>query len=67
MPAPRKIVDGRVPFLSEWQLEAEAQRLVEAFGRAYGPVTRPLIPVEDILERYLRFGLDFDDLPRVLG
>ena len=68
MGVPGNIFDDRcLALVSNEHLEAEAQRHLEALAQVCGPVTAPPVPVEDILEQYLGFGLDFDDVPRLLG
>ncbi len=55
-----------VPFLTRDYIESEAGALLIAYGEKFGPVTRPPIPADDILNAYLRVALDFDDLPALL-
>ncbi len=55
-----------VPFLTRDYIESEADSLLIAYGEKLGPVTRPPIPADDILNAYLRVALDFDDLPTML-
>jgi uncharacterized protein DUF955 len=58
----------RVPYLSEEEIELEANRLLVDFGglRSGGKI-RPPVPVEKILEKHLKLRLDFDDLHGRLG
>ena len=51
-----------VPYIPDYCFDEMADRLIDGFGRRFGPVTKPVVPVEDILESYLDWSLDFDDL-----
>ena len=56
-----------VKFLSEKQIERNAQALLEAyFQKLRKPIQVP-VPAEDILELHLGLSLDFDDLQAVLN
>ena len=56
-----------VPFLTSQQIENAACELLLAFGAKYGDITKPPVPVDDILNIYLKVTLDFDDLPKLLN
>ena len=56
-----------VKFLSEQQIERDAQGLLEAYFHELGNPIRIPVPAEDILELHLGLSLDFDDLQAVLG
>ena len=57
----------KVKYLSQQQIERDAQDLLEAyFGESGKPIQIP-VPAEDILELHLGLSLDFDDLQAVLG
>jgi len=56
-----------VKFLSKKVIEAEADALLVAYGRDCSPITKPPIPVEDILETHLGLSLDLDDLRKLVG
>lgn len=60
-------MNPKVKFLPKEHIESAALGLLTDYGRKYGEVARPPIPVEEILEAHL--GLDFalDDLPKLLG
>ena len=62
-----------VPFLTEAQIEARSDALLEAFGRDREPILVPPVPVEDRLLFHLGLRLHMDDLharfsvPRTAG
>jgi Zn-dependent peptidase ImmA (M78 family) len=59
-----------VPYLSEEYIEREASALLAEFAHIRGVTIAPPIPVEDIVEKHLKLGLEFDnthklfDIPR---
>jgi len=58
---------GKVKFLKHRDIENAALCLLAEYGRKYGEVTQPPIPVEEVLEAHLKLSLDFDNLPERLG
>lgn len=58
---------AKIKFLKPDQIENAALCLLAAYGRKYGPVVAPPVPVEEILSAHLGLSLDFDDLPQRLG
>jgi len=58
---------ARIRRRSNTEIEHEANRLLTSFVRKHGPLATPPIPVEDILEVYLRYTVDYDDLRIHLG
>lgn len=58
---------GKIPFLKMDDIEAAAGCLLADYGRKYGLVSSPPVPVEEILEAHLALSLDFDDLPKRLN
>jgi hypothetical protein len=56
-----------VKYLPHGDIKASALRLLAEYGRKFGPVERPPIPVDEILEAHLELQLGFDDLPKRLG
>jgi Zn-dependent peptidase ImmA (M78 family) len=48
-------------------IEAASLCLLAEYGRKYGDVVAPPVPVEAVLEAHLGLGLDFDDLPGLVG
>ena len=57
----------RVRYLSQARIEASTLALLAGYGRKYGPVLQPPIPVEEILEAHLGLDFEFDDLAGLLG
>ncbi|HXK62692.1 MAG TPA: hypothetical protein PLP42_22630 [Acidobacteriota bacterium] len=58
---------AKVRFLKHDQIENAALCLLAEYGRKYGAVSEPPVPVEEILSAHLGLTLDFDDLPTRLG
>jgi hypothetical protein len=56
-----------VPYLSEEQIEREAAALLTEYTQKRGVVIEPPIPVEDIVEKHLKLGIEFDDMHRLLA
>jgi len=56
-----------VPFLTKQQIEDEAALLLAEYGQTHGPVIAPPVPVDDIVELYLKLTLEFKDLRRLFG
>ena len=55
-----------IPYLSEEQIERDAEALLAAFAQARGITIVPPIPIEDIIEKHLKLRLEFDDTHRLL-
>ena len=58
---------AKVKFLKHDEIENATLCLLAEYGRKYGEVVEPPIPVEEILEAHLELTLDFDDLTKRLG
>jgi hypothetical protein len=56
-----------VPYLSEEQIERDAAALLVAYEQARSVVIAPPIPIEDIVEKHLKLGIEFDDTHRRFG
>ena len=56
-----------VPYLTDEAIELDAQQLLAEFEIARGVRLEPPIPVEDIVEKYLRLRIEFDDMHARLG
>lgn len=56
-----------VPYLTEEAIERDAEALLAEFVRARGVVLRPPIPIEDIVEKHLKLGVEFDDTHDLFG
>jgi len=57
----------KVKYLRTEEIEAASLQLLTEYGRKFGVVESPPIPVEEILESHLGLQLGFDDLPRLLS
>ena len=51
-----------VPYLAEEAIERDSVSLIEEFEHVRGVTIEPPIPIEDILEKYLKLRIEFDDL-----
>ena len=56
-----------VDFIPEKHIERAACDLLFAYGRKYGEVAAPPVPVEEMLECHLGLTMGFDDLPKRFG
>lgn len=56
-----------VPYLSEEQIERDAEALLAEHAEKRGVVIEPPIPIEDIVEKHLKLGIEFDDTHRLFG
>ena len=56
-----------VPYLSEEQIERDAAALLAEYEQARGVVIAPPIPIEDIVEKHLKLGIEFDDTHQLFG
>lgn len=57
----------RVPYIREDVIERDAEALLGEFSHARGIEVRAPIPIEDIIRKYLKLRVEFDDLHRRLG
>lgn len=57
----------QVPFLAKETIERDALALLTEFERARGQLIEAPIPIEDIVEKHLKLGVEFDDMHRWLG
>ena len=57
----------KVPYLTPEAIEQDAAALLDEYARARGVVIVPPIPIEDILEKHLKLGIDFDDTHSLFG
>jgi hypothetical protein len=55
-----------VPYLSEETIERDAAALLTEYSQKRGVAITPPIPIEDIVEKYLKLGIEFDDMHRLL-
>jgi Zn-dependent peptidase ImmA (M78 family) len=56
-----------VPYLSEEEIEHDAAALIAEYAAARTITIEPPIPIEDIVEKYLKIGIEFDDAHRLFG
>ena len=56
-----------VPYLSEEHIERDAAALLAEFAQARDVVIEPPIPIEDIIEKHLKLGIEFDDTHRMFS
>jgi hypothetical protein len=57
----------KVPHLNEEQIERDAAALLAEFEQARGIVVERHVPIEDIVEKHLKLGVEFDDMHRRLN
>lgn len=57
----------KVPYLYEEQIARDAAALLAEYAHARGVVIAPPIPIEDIVEKHLKLGIEFDDTHRLFG
>ena len=56
-----------VPFLAEEAIERDAEALLAEFSYARGEDIKLPIPIEDIVEKHLKIGIEFDDTHDLFG
>jgi len=57
----------KVPYMKEEHIEQEAAALLAEYARARSVVIVPPIPIEDILEKHLKLGIEFDNTHSLFG
>ncbi len=57
----------KVKYLEPERIDIASLKLIEQYGRKYGLVDKPPIPVEEILEAHLGLGFEFEDLAATFG
>jgi hypothetical protein len=57
----------RAPFISNAQLEREASALLSEFARRRDVAIAAPIPIEDIIEKHLKLGLELGDVHDIVG
>ena len=57
----------KVPYLQEEQIERDAAALLAEYAQARSVVIAPPIPIEDIVEKHLKLGIEFDDMHRLFN
>jgi hypothetical protein len=56
-----------VPYLADELIEDDAALLLAEYAHARGIDIAPPIPIEDIVEKHLKVGVEFDDTHRLFG
>lgn len=56
-----------VPYLSEEVIERDAAALLAEYAQARNVTIAAPIPIEDIVEKHLKLGIEFDDTHRRFG
>jgi hypothetical protein len=56
-----------VPYLADEAIERDAVALLAEYARARQVTIEPPIPIEDIIEKHLKVGIEFDDTHRLFG
>lgn len=56
-----------VPYLSDEAIERDAAALLAEYARARGVTIAPPIPIEDIVEKHLKLGIEFDNTHKLFG
>jgi Zn-dependent peptidase ImmA (M78 family) len=57
----------KVPYMTIEAIEQDAAALLAEYALAKGVVIVPPIPIEDIIEKHLKLGIDFDDTHSLFG
>lgn len=57
----------KVPYLQEEQIERDAAVLLAEYEQARGVKIERAVPIEDIVEKHLKLGIEFDDMHRLLN
>jgi hypothetical protein len=57
----------KVPYLHKEQIERDAAALLAEYAQARSVVIAPPIPIDDIVEKHLKLGIEFDDTHRLFG
>jgi hypothetical protein len=56
-----------VPYLADEAIERDAAALLAEYAQARCIAIIPPIPIEDIVEKHLKLGIEFDDTHRLFG
>jgi hypothetical protein len=56
-----------VPYISDEKIERDAAALLGEFAQSRGTTIALPIPIEDIVEKHLKLGIEFDDTHRLFG
>lgn len=56
-----------VPYLTKQFIERDALALLTEYGEAFGPIIKPPVPIDEIIELQLQLTLEIQDLTRLFG
>lgn len=56
-----------VSYVPDEAIEKDAQALLAGYGHARGVTIEAPIAIDDIIEKYLKIGIEFDDTHRLFG
>ncbi len=56
-----------VPYVSDEAIEKDAQALLAEYAHARGVAIEAPIAIDDIIEKHLKIGIEFDDTHRLFG
>jgi hypothetical protein len=56
-----------VSYVPDETIEKDAQALLAEYAHARGVSIKAPIPIDDIIEKHLRIGIEFDDMHRLIG
>jgi IrrE N-terminal-like domain len=57
----------KVPYLYEVDIERDATALLAEYAQVRGAVIKIPIPIEDVVEKHRKLGLEFDDMHRLFN
>ena len=57
----------KVPYLDEQQIERDVAALLAEYQQARCVVIRRQLPIDDIVEKHLKLGIEFDDMHRLFN
>ncbi len=56
-----------IPYLPDEAIERDAEALLSEFAHVSGLAVEPPVPIEDIVEKHLKLGIEFNDTHRLFG
>jgi hypothetical protein len=66
--AKRSTIPGtKLRFMKDQEFDDEAALLLAEFGNSHGQVIAPPIPIDEIVELYLKLRLEFNDMRQLFG
>ena len=61
------MMSRNVPYLAEEAIERDAEALLAEFSHTRGVDIEVPLPIEDIVEKHLKLGIEFDDTHALFG